>query len=53
MYYFVNIIIFANKKMCYKTICKHCGKYTWSGCGRHIERALKGVPQSKRCTCHR
>jgi len=37
--------------MCSKTTCKHCGKATWTGCGKHIEQALAGVPQQERCTC--
>lgn len=37
--------------MCHRTTCKTCGKATWSGCGQHIESALKGVPKDQRCTC--
>lgn len=37
--------------MCQKVICSKCKKYTWSGCGRHIEEALKGVPSHLRCSC--
>ena len=37
--------------MCQKVICGNCGKYTWAGCGRHIEEALKDVPQNLRCKC--
>lgn len=39
--------------MCVKVICKKCNKYTWSGCGKHIEQALKGVPIEQRCNCKR
>jgi hypothetical protein len=39
--------------MCHRVQCKHCGKPTWAGCGRHIEQALAGVPVSERCTCPR
>jgi hypothetical protein len=38
--------------MCHAVICKTCGKPTWAGCGRHIERALVGVPHSQRCSGH-
>eukprot|EP01041_Mallomonas_annulata_P000957 gene957-1858_t len=33
----------------HKTTCRSCGKATWSGCGMHIESALRGVPESDRC----
>ncbi len=38
--------------MCARTTCRSCGKPTWSGCGNHVERALRGVPQSQRCQGH-
>ena len=37
--------------MCARTNCNTCGKPTWSGCGRHIESALRGVPVDQRCSC--
>jgi hypothetical protein len=37
--------------MCSRTTCRNCKKPTWSGCGNHIEIALKGVPKSERCKC--
>jgi len=37
--------------MCSKVVCKKCQKFTWSGCGEHIEEALHGVPADQRCTC--
>ena len=37
--------------MCQRVQCSRCGKPTWTGCGQHIEQALKGVPESERCTC--
>jgi hypothetical protein len=37
--------------MCSKITCSTCGKATWTGCGSHIDQALAGVPQDKRCTC--
>lgn len=38
--------------MCSKVICKSCGKPTWSGCGQHVEEALRGIPKSQRCQGH-
>ena len=37
--------------MCHKTKCSKCNKWTWSGCGQHIEQALKGIPKKNRCMC--
>ena len=36
-----------------RTECKECGKPTWKACGKHIEQALKDVPQDERCKCPR
>jgi hypothetical protein len=36
-----------------KTDCSTCGKPTWKGCGKHIEQALKDVPEDERCKCPR
>lgn len=38
--------------MCSQIMCRKCGKATWSGCGQHIEDALRGVPKSQRCQGH-
>jgi len=38
--------------MCARTTCRSCGKPTWSGCGNHVEQALRGVPQAQRCQGH-
>lgn len=38
--------------MCHRVTCKTCGKATWAGCGRHVERALAGVPGRDRCSGH-
>lgn len=35
--------------MCSKIKCVHCGKWTWTGCGLHVEQALKGVKEEERC----
>ena len=39
--------------MCYKKICYECKKFTWGGCGKHIEEALQDVPVEDRCVCPR
>lgn len=39
--------------MCQRVQCGKCGKPTWTGCGQHIEEALRGVPKDQRCTCER
>jgi hypothetical protein len=38
--------------MCSRTTCRKCKKPTWSGCGNHVEEALRGVPKSQRCQGH-
>lgn len=35
--------------MCHAVTCRTCGKPSWAGCGRHVERALAGVPRAARC----
>ena len=35
--------------MCHKTKCGKCGKWSWWGCGYHIDGALAGVPMEERC----
>jgi hypothetical protein len=37
--------------MCSPAMCRACGKVTYSGCGRHVDLVLAGVPESRRCTC--
>lgn len=39
--------------MCHRVLCSKCRKWTWSGCGRHISSALKGIPKDQICTCMR
>lgn len=39
--------------MCRKVQCDDCKKPTWSGCGFHVEQALKGVPEEDRCKCEK
>jgi hypothetical protein len=38
--------------MCARTTCRSCGKPTVSGCGQHVEQALRGIPKSERCQGH-
>ena len=37
--------------MCRPTVCNHCGKTTWAGCGKHVEQVFATVPLDKRCAC--
>ena len=38
--------------MCRATTCRICGKRTWTGCGEHVDEALRGVPAADRCPGH-
>jgi hypothetical protein len=35
--------------MCKKVRCDVCKKYTYEGCGRHVEEVLKDIPKEERC----
>ena len=37
--------------MCQQATCRQCGKTTYTGCGRHVDQVLAGVPAAKRCAC--
>ena len=37
--------------MCRRVVCNKCNKFTWSGCGKHIQQALKGLKQDQICQC--
>lgn len=39
--------------MCVRVKCFKCNKYSWSGCGRHIEYVLHDVPKDQICSCPR
>ncbi|MCI5825222.1 MAG: hypothetical protein MR006_00960 [Arcanobacterium sp.] len=39
--------------MCHAVKCNKCGKTTWEGCGRHIDRVKASVPAEQWCTCSR
>lgn len=38
--------------MCSAVTCRSCGKVTWSGCGRHVEQVMAGIPADRRCPGH-
>ncbi len=38
--------------MCRAVTCKKCSKTTWSGCGKHVDNVMRGVPKSQRCQGH-
>ncbi|KAI8363492.1 hypothetical protein B0O80DRAFT_14882 [Mortierella sp. GBAus27b] len=37
--------------MCQRTICRDCGKFTWTGCGQHIAEVLAGLSLEEICSC--
>jgi len=37
--------------MCSRVTCQTCKKYTWSGCGEHIDDALAGLSEDQICKC--
>ncbi|KAI4330326.1 hypothetical protein MLD38_028624 [Melastoma candidum] len=37
--------------MCYKVECKKCGKYTWAGCGKHLNSVYSSIEKGKHCMC--
>lgn len=39
--------------MCSRTTCRSCGLASWSGCGKHVDQVMRGVPKDQRCTCDR
>lgn len=39
--------------MCRKVLCPKCNKWTWQGCGQHVQTVLAGIPPSNICTCSR
>ena len=38
--------------MCKLVMCKHCGKPTWAGCGKHVEQVMGHIPPAQRCQCN-
>ena len=37
--------------MCSRVVCGTCKKYTWSGCGQHVDEALYGLSENQICKC--
>lgn len=37
--------------MCQRVVCPKCKKFTYSGCGNHIQEALKGLTADQICKC--
>ncbi|WP_165845772.1 hypothetical protein [Streptacidiphilus pinicola] len=37
--------------MCRRVTCRRCQKYTYAGCGQHVDQVLSGVPAAQRCRC--
>ncbi|WP_168444624.1 hypothetical protein [Actinomadura latina] len=37
--------------MCQRAVCRKCQRFTYRGCGRHVDQVLAGVPRSQRCDC--
>ena len=38
-------------KMCIRVECKKCGKYSWSGCGKHLVSLYGNIEKGKHCYC--
>ena len=32
-------------------VCEKCGKYTYRGCGEHLDTAFAGLTEDQICTC--
>ena len=39
--------------MCARTQCQTCQKYTWAGCGQHLQSVFNGISADMICTCPR
>lgn len=37
--------------MCQRVTCPRCGKYTYEGCGQHVDEVLGGLPHDQLCAC--
>ncbi|KAG2196817.1 hypothetical protein INT47_002744 [Mucor saturninus] len=37
--------------MCMRVTCPDCKKFTWKGCGKHIDQALAGLEKNEICQC--
>ena len=38
--------------MCRTVVCTKCKKFTWAGCGKHLESTFKNIPYNERCWCN-
>jgi hypothetical protein len=38
--------------MCQRITCEVCKKFTWTGCGEHVEQALAGLTEDQICQCN-
>ncbi|KAI8344289.1 hypothetical protein BC941DRAFT_408246 [Chlamydoabsidia padenii] len=39
--------------MCRRITCSKCEKYTWTGCGLHVQTALAGLSEDEICQCNK
>ncbi|WCJ31007.1 hypothetical protein M5689_012526 [Euphorbia peplus] len=37
--------------MCFRVDCKQCGKFSWSGCGKHLAAIYANIEPGKHCMC--
>ncbi|GMN29798.1 hypothetical protein TIFTF001_002573 [Ficus carica] len=37
--------------MCFKIECQKCKKFTWGGCGKHLDTLYKSIETGKHCEC--
>ncbi|KAK9136430.1 hypothetical protein Syun_015760 [Stephania yunnanensis] len=37
--------------MCFKVPCPRCGKFTWTGCGKHVQSVYDNIEEGKHCMC--
>ncbi|KAL9671017.1 hypothetical protein QQ045_008580 [Rhodiola kirilowii] len=37
--------------MCFKVACRNCGKFSWSGCGKHLKTLYASINQGQHCMC--
>ncbi|QDZ14180.1 hypothetical protein FPZ11_04780 [Humibacter ginsenosidimutans] len=42
----------AEPRMCTAVACRMCGAMTGAGCGRHVDRAMRGIRVSQRRNDH-
>nr|KYP38235.1 hypothetical protein KK1_040529 [Cajanus cajan] len=37
--------------MCIRVLCRKCGKYSWAGCGSHLNIVYKSIQEGNHCMC--